>query len=356
MTAIQAISARLGLGTRSLMWWLKVVATAGAMGLAGFLLWRTLGKYDPEQLVSSVLSVPTPSLLLAIGWAAASYLCLTGFDWLGLRYAGHPLPYRKAALTSFVSLSIGHNIGLAALSSGAVRYRYYSREGLSGTEVAKVVVFSGLTVAVGLIALGGVVGLVRPQEAERVLHVSEATVLAIALSCLAAVGLYVLAAWAWRRPIGYGRWSVELPHVRLAAAQVVLGAVNYACMAECLHQILSTSLDLTYLATASILVLASTAMLVAHVPGGLGVIEAVVVSLVPGAGVLPLVLVFRFVYFLLPLAIGGALLALTELRSLHRDRGRKRQRAAGETGRRGERAGRDRGEPCPARAEPAPAD
>src|SRR5690606_1118282 len=44
-------------------------------------------------------------------FAAASYLCLTGFDALAVRYAGRPLPYRRVALASFVSLTIGHNIG-----------------------------------------------------------------------------------------------------------------------------------------------------------------------------------------------------------------------------------------------------
>lgn len=35
--------------------------------------------------------------------------------------------YPRAALASFTSLAIGHNVGVAALSSGAVRYRFYSR-------------------------------------------------------------------------------------------------------------------------------------------------------------------------------------------------------------------------------------
>ena len=49
-----------------------------------------------------------------------------------------------------------------------------------------------------------------------------------------------------------------------------------------------------------------------HVPGGLGVFEAVVVTLLSGRGLLTAVLVFRFTYFLVPLAIGGLVLAVTE--------------------------------------------
>jgi len=48
-------------------------------------------------------------------FTAASYLSLTGFDYLGMRYAGARLAYRRAALASFTGLSIGHTLGLAPL-------------------------------------------------------------------------------------------------------------------------------------------------------------------------------------------------------------------------------------------------
>jgi hypothetical protein len=292
---------------------LRVGAAAALIGLAAFLLYRTLSRYEPDDLVSSVLSVPLPHILAAMGWAAASYLCLTCFDWLGLQYVGRRLPYRKVALASFVSLSLGHNIGFGGLSSGAIRYRYYSREGLGAVEVAKLVVFCGSTVGLGLVTLAGVAVLARPDQAESVLHLSRPALLSIGCVCLLVPVLYCAGAWAFRGPFTVIRWSFELPELRLAAAQVVVGTLNFAFVAACLDQILSASFDVGYLATASTYVLANAATLLSHVPGGLGVIESVVVYLIPGEGVLPYVLVFRFTYFLLPLAIGSTLFAATEL-------------------------------------------
>jgi len=294
-------------------WWLRPAAVAALLALAGFLLYRTLRGYDFDDLVASVLSVPLDHLAMAVGWAAASYLCLTGFDWLGLRYVDRRLPYRKVALASFVSLSLGHNIGFSGLSSGAVRYRYYSREGLTAGEVAKLVLFCGMTVGLGLIVLAGIAVLVRPAEAQEVLRLDHAATLAIGIACLAVAVIYVALAWFLRRPLHLFGWSMQMPDVRLALAQIALGTVNFAFVAACLHQVLSVSVEVGYLATVSVYVLANTATLIAHVPGGLGVVESVVVYLLPGSGVLPLVLVFRFVYFLLPLSIGGTLFALTEL-------------------------------------------
>jgi uncharacterized membrane protein YbhN (UPF0104 family) len=293
--------------------WLRRLVLALAVALAAILLYRSLRTYDPDELLASVLSVPWPNLAAAAGWAAASYVCLTGFDWLGLAYVGRRLPYRKVALASFVSLSIGHNIGVAGLSSGAIRYRYYSREGLDASEVTKLVVLCGTTVALGLMTLAGIALLAKPGQAQEMLHVPKPTLLAIGGACALVPAAYLVLAWLIHHPIRVYRWSIGLPGVKLALAQIVVGATNFACVAACLHQLLSTSSDVGYISTASAFVTANGAALLSHVPGGLGVIESVVVYLVPGDNVLPLVLVFRFIYFLVPLAIGGSLLALTEV-------------------------------------------
>jgi uncharacterized membrane protein YbhN (UPF0104 family) len=70
--------------------------------------------------------------------------------------------------------------------------------------------------------------------------------------------------------------------------------------------------DVGYLAVASAYVIANTTALISHVPGGLGVIESVVMYLLPQADLIGALLVFRFVYFLVPLAMGGLLFLATE--------------------------------------------
>jgi glycosyltransferase 2 family protein len=67
-------------------------------------------------------------------------------------------------------------------------------------------------------------------------------------------------------------------------------------------------------------VIANVTSLITHVPGGLGVIESVVMFLLPGVNLIGALIVFRFVYYLVPLAIGLPLFLATEL--LFRKRGR----------------------------------
>ncbi|MFC4173931.1 UPF0104 family protein [Microvirga sp. GCM10011540] len=292
--------------------WAPLV-TAAAMALAGFLLYRTLSRYSFDQIVASVGAVPLFRLALAGACAAASYLCLTGFDYLALRYVGRPLSYPKAALASFTSLSLGHNIGLAFLSSGAVRYRFYSRWGLTVSQVAKLILFCGVTVGLGMTALGGSALLLRPELAQKITGLNLLVVLALGWACFAAVASYLVVAAFVRRPLKIRNLSFEAPPLHLAIAQVLVGSANFAFVAACLYQAIAAVADVAYIGVASVYVIANTTALISHVPGGLGVIESVVMYLLPQADLIGSLIVFRVVYFLIPLALGSLSFALSEI-------------------------------------------
>ncbi|HRP77859.1 MAG TPA: UPF0104 family protein [Aquamicrobium sp.] len=283
-----------------------------ALCVAAVLLYRALSRYTLDEIVASAGAIPASRLVLAAGFAAASYLCLTFFDWLGLRYAGRPLAWRQAALASFVGLSIGHNVGLAALSSGAIRYRFYARWGLGAGDVAKVILFCGITVGLGLAALGGIGLLLYPAEAGRLLGLGRPALAGLAAACLAVPALYLVLCACLRRRLRLGRWTLELPSLPLAAGQVAAGTLNFACVAACLHQLLAAFSDVAYLEVASVYTIANVLALASHVPGGLGVLEATVLYLLPGGAAIGALIAFRVVYFFVPLAFGLPLFAISE--------------------------------------------
>lgn len=286
--------------------------TLAAVILAGFLLYRTLSGYSYGEIIGSVTSISIGRLAGAAGFMAASYLTLTLFDYLGLRYAGHRLPWHRAALASFTALSLGHSIGFAGVSSGAIRYRFYARWGLGMEDVAKVVLFSGLTVALGLMTLGGVALLARPNAAAELTGLGTGMVLASGIGLTLLVAGYVAASAFVTTPITIRKWTFRMPGLKLALAQVGIGALNFALVAACLHQAVAAFADVSYATVATAYVTANTAALVTHVPGGLGVIEATVLHMIPGEGLIGAVLIFRFVYYLLPLPIGAAILVASE--------------------------------------------
>lgn len=284
-----------------------------AICLAGFLLYRTLSKYSFDELKDSILSISAWHLAGALGFTACSYFCLTFFDYLGLRYAGHRLPYPNVAYASFTSLSIGHNIGVAALSGGAVRYRFYSKWGVSGGEVANVILFSGVTVLLGLITLAGTALFLRPDAAGEMTGLSSSLIRLLAIGGLCVPAAYVAVAvffsgFTWR----FKHWEFRIPKLKLALAQILVGFVNFAFVAACLHQTVLAFADVGYINVAAVYAIANGTALISHVPGGLGVLEATVLYLLQGAPLVGAVLAFRFCYFLVPLAIGLPMLLLAE--------------------------------------------
>ena len=281
--------------------------------LAAFLLYRTLSNYSLSQIETVLRSIPLRRIGLMISFAVASYLCLTGFDWLALRYVRRAIPYPKVALASFCSLSLGHNIGFAALSSGAIRYRFYTRWGATTGDVAKIIVFCGITVGLGLAVLGGCAVLLRPELAARITGLPQGTMTSLGAVLLALAAFYVVLAGLRQKPVQLWKWRIEIPSLRLAVAQAVVGPVNFAFVAACLYQALAAVRDVPYLEVVAVYVIANVTSLVSHVPGGLGVIETVVLYLLPGANVIGALIAFRAIYFLLPLGIGAPLFGITEL-------------------------------------------
>ena len=281
----------------------KLLFAAAILG-AGYLLYRTWSQYSFDDVLRAMLSIPKTNLALGLLFAACSYICLSCNDWLGVRYAGKPLPFRQTALASFTGLSIGHNVGLAALSSGAVRYRFYSRWGLDTEEIAKVIVFCGATVALGLSTLGSLALFLRPDDAARMTGLSASSISGVALACLAFPILYLVLSATLRKPLRIRQWHFDMPIFRLAVGQVMVGTVNFAFVAACLHQMLSALGDASYFKVATASITANIAAIVSHVPGGLGVLEATIVHVLPGAESMAAVVAYRVIYYFIPLAIG----------------------------------------------------
>jgi uncharacterized membrane protein YbhN (UPF0104 family) len=284
-----------------------------AFAAAVFLVWREVRPYGLAGMLKAVSAIPPERLALAALAAAASYLTLTLFDWLGLHYAEHPLPYRKAALASFVALSIGHTLGLAPLGSGALRARYYGQWGLDAEQIGKVILFSAATVTLGEIALAAIVLLIAPHPAASWLHLGTGAVRLAGIACGAAIAAYLAASVWLRRPIQVWHWHFALPTFRIAAAQVAAGAVNFALLTATLHFLIVAEQPLPFFTTAAIYLLASVAALISHIPGGLGVTEFVLLSFLPGASTWGALIVFRVIYYFLPLMLGGMVLGIGEV-------------------------------------------
>lgn len=289
-----------------------------AFGLAAFLVHRALQEYTWGEVLASLRQISLAHLALGGLFTAGSFVCLTGSEALAVRYAGRALPYPKIALASFTSLSIGHTLGFAIFSSGAIRYRFYAGWGLSAGDVARIIVFCGVTVAMGLATVGGLAALIRPDLVGETFGTAPAAIATMGVVLLLAVAIYLALAAFVQRPIRVRNFELPVPPLRLALAQIAVASTDLLLVSAVLHQMLAATSDIAFLPVAAAYVTANTAGIISHVPGGLGVIEAVLLSLVPGPEAVGALVAFRAVYFLMPFFIGGLVLGVAELVRRHR--------------------------------------
>ena len=98
---------------------------------------------------------------------ALNYAALTGYDLLAFAYIGKALPRARIALASFLAYAISNNVGFAMLSGASVRYRFYTRWGVTAEELSRIVFSYSVTFWLGLLGLGGLSLVVSPLAAAR---------------------------------------------------------------------------------------------------------------------------------------------------------------------------------------------
>jgi phosphatidylglycerol lysyltransferase len=304
--------------------WLRYAAPVAGVVLLGFALWilhRELRDYQYRDLVRALHGLPSARILIALVLAALNYAVLTGYDVLGLRYAGHRLPYPRVALASFVGYAVSNSLGFGLLTAAPLRYRLYSRWGVPALDIAKVVAFYSATLWLGLLAVGGLSFLVTPLATPAFLHVPVATLRPVGVALLLLLGAYLGLSLLHRREFRVRSVRLSVPAPRLALAQVAFSSLDWMLAAGILYALLPPG-TLSYPEFLGVYVLAQLAGLVSHVPGGVGVFDSVILVFLrpslPAPEVLGILLVFRGLYYLLPLVSATLLLVAYEGRHLRR--------------------------------------
>lgn len=309
----------------------KVLPTLGVAAtlLGVFLLYRIFEKQDFGELAEAATSVRPADLALALMFTMASFTCISLIEFLGVHYVRRPVPWQRIVLTAVSALGIGHAIGLAALSSGAIRYRMYGRADLGIVSTGKIVVFAALTTASGLGTVGGVSLIWQADTLAPLLNIAPDTLRFVGMGMLVLLLAYFLVCSfsptrivkIWRRV------RVRVPSARFALAQFVMGSLNVLCIGGVLYATLRSFVEVHYATAAALYVSGDVSAIIAHVPGGWGVLEYIVTSVLVDERVLAGIVLYRGIYYLMPLGIGLIVFVTDELAGRRRTvRARHRER------------------------------
>lgn len=279
-----------------------------------FALWfldRELREYELSEVMVQLGQIPNFYIGLSFSLSFLSYLLLTAYDALGVRYIGEKLEAGKIIRAGYVGYAFSHNIGMALLTGGSIRYRIYSAWGFSGLQVTQIVAFSAFTLWIGFCSVAGLSLLFATPDLPDDVTIPFISLRVLGIILLIMVVGYIAASAKVKKEISFGSWSFEFPGLKLSLQQVVIASIDWLLAASVLY-VLLPEIGINFFSFVGVFLLAQIAGLFSQIPGGLGVFESIMLlylgNFMPGSQVLGILVVYRIIYYILPLL--GALVVL----------------------------------------------
>jgi uncharacterized membrane protein YbhN (UPF0104 family) len=298
---------------------LGIAASLVIIGVAITTLVRTLEGVDIGVILVALAEKPLLQIGLAALCVLGAFCTLTFYDFFALRTIGKTrVPYRIAALSSFSSYTIGHNIGATVFTGGAIRFRIYSDYGLNAIDVAKICFLSGLTFWLGNLFVLGLGMAWHPWAASAMDLLPPSVNRLVALGCLAGIAAYLvwISTGRGRRQLGQRGWKVVLPSARLTLLQMLIGVVDLGFCALAIYLLMPVHPDIDFVSVAVVFILATLLGFASHAPGSLGVFDAAMLVALPQftrEHLVATLLLYRVLYFVIPFMLAITILGMREL-------------------------------------------
>ncbi|WP_145640316.1 bifunctional lysylphosphatidylglycerol flippase/synthetase MprF [Neorhizobium alkalisoli] len=287
-------------------------------GFTTFAIYGLTNEVSYDDVIDALSQTKGSSVALAIFFTALSFLSLVGYDLNALSYIRKKLPFVPVAMTAFSAYAVGNTAGFGALSGGAIRFRGYSRLGLSPDDIGRVIAFVTLAFGLGLLAVTALASLVTAPRIGQILDLDEQWVRGIAIVVIVALTALVIAGWDGRE-VKLGTAKLRLPDTKTSSQQFLITALDIAASASVLYVLLPQ----TEIGWPSFLAIYATAVgagVLSHVPAGLGVFETIIVAALGNTvdidQVLGSLVLYRVIYHVLPLMVATLFVIGLELRQL----------------------------------------
>ena len=300
-------------------------AIGGALLLfAGWIFQRWAAHVTLEELLREMEEIGPTQVGLAVGFTALSFVALIGYEFYAVQFTRRRLSALLVALYSFITQGIAHATGFAILVGATVRYKLYSARGFDLVDVAKIQIYFTTAFGLAVFTLGGLALLLDPGPLAAATGVATGWWRILGCLLLAVVAGVLVGAVMHRRFRVFGH-LVDLPGFVATVVLISLGVGDLLGVAAALHVLLPADLHLGFFQTLNIFVAALALGLVSNVPGSLGVFEGAVVLLISptpdlAAPLIGSLIMFRAVYYMLPLLLAVLSLGMVELVRLYRRR------------------------------------
>jgi phosphatidylglycerol lysyltransferase len=274
-----------------------------AVGVALWLVRNQLEQISLSGLLAALRATPPSAMALSALFTGLSFACLAVVEWQALKIVGRPQRPLQVAIASFASNAVSIVMGFGVVSGTAVRLRTYAFAKLKPSEIARLVVLlQGATLVSGIVALG--LSLLRWLPRALARSADGWLILARDLALLAPIALWFV---LFRNPGEKSRSSRTVLD-RLVSLAAGLGdwLFSGAALFVLSWFVLSPHHIGAFIGFMRVFCLGSLIGSISGVPGGLGVLEAVMLGQQTKGHVhetAAALILYRLIYFLGPLAV-----------------------------------------------------
>lgn len=283
----------------------KTAFTIGFFLLVSSLIIIKARQVEWGRVMETFLATEPRRLWMGFGLAVICYSFYACFDLIGCYLCKVRVSRFRAWLAAWISYAVNLNLG-ALVGSVAFRYRLYDKLGVKPMDVTRIL---GITVATNwttYVLLLGVVlasGAVELPEAWGVspglIRILGAVATALALAYLVVCAKYAGHEWQLR-----GR-QFTVPEFKVALVQLAVASAHWFAMAAVMYQFIYP--EIGFVTVFAVLLVSCVAGALMHIPGGLGVIEAVFVAFLAGRmpqhEIIAKVFAYRCVLYFAPLLL-----------------------------------------------------
>ncbi|MGE8360297.1 lysylphosphatidylglycerol synthase domain-containing protein [Pseudomonas sp.] len=297
--------------------WGKRLLTLFFLLLIPTLLYLLAKNLNWDEVREALSGYSLQTLLVGALIVLCSYTVFSLYDVLGRYYTRHKLPVRQVMPVAMVCYAFNLNF-TTWIGGVAMRYRLYTRLGLRTSTVTRIISLGLLTNWTGYMTVAGTIFSLRLIRLPPDWSLGVTGLQFIGFALLSFVLAYIGAcAFARQRVWTFREHTVTLPTLRLALMQICLGAANWSLMAALIYWLLPD--DAFYPTVLGVLLISCVAGILAHIPAGLGVLEAVFLALLQhqfSQGAIVAALIgYRALYFLLPLLLASITYLVLEQRA-----------------------------------------
>ena len=287
---------------------LEVIIFIAAM----FFIHKELQKYNMNDLKMSLENIPLWAILLIIIFVILDYLILTGFDILAFKYQNYKFPIKETMFTSFISFAFSNSVGLSGLTASGIRINLYSAWGIPYKTIINVVIFCYITYWLGLLWIGGVFLSFSPVNLAN-LHLP----FKMPIENSFYIGVLLLLIAVTFTAIRFIKYNATL---KLYFTRILLALGDWICIAFILYFALPDENKINFFHFLPIFILAQTFGVISNVPGGIGVFDLIILTLLNNTyssdKIIGALLIYRISYFFIPLLI--AFIAFTLYHIFHK--------------------------------------